>query len=429
MKDIIIEWIRSFYMHTVNGQKVFDQLAYADQSYYWAIGMFSTLLIISIAMWYFTRLFMVQLLHFVADRSRITWDDHLVSNKVFRSLAHLVPLMFMEYFLSIAFYQYPKIQGFWSKLTFVLIILAVMITVNRALNALKDIIQENERLKDKPIQSYIQVGKILAIGILVILMLSIITNRTPLFFLTSLGAMAAILVLIFKDTILGFIGSIQLATNDIIRIGDWVTMDKYGADGDVEAITLSTVKIRNFDKTITTIPTYAFISDSFKNWRGMEESDGRRIKRPIQIQIHSVEFASSELMDKLKNINFFKDFVITRQLEIDKFNEENGFVGDNAKYGRRQTNLGLFRRYIEFYLKNHPMVNQEMTMMVRQLASNEHGIPLEIYCFSKTKVWEEYEDLQANIFDHIFATVHAFELSVFERPAGRDFRLEQTSEF
>lgn len=424
MKETIIEWIRRFYETKVNGQVLFNQELYENQAIYWAGGMFLALLMTSILMWYLARFFMIQVLHVIADKSTTTWDDHLVNNKVFKALAHLPSLMFMEYFLSIVFYQYPKMQGFWSKLTFVLIIYAVMVAVNRTLTSIRDIIQENDKYRDKPVQSYIQVIKIVAMGILAILMLSILTNRTPLFFLTSLGAMAAILVLIFKDTILGFIGSIQLATNDMIRIGDWVTMEKYGADGDVEEITLSTVKIRNFDKTITTIPTYAFISDSFKNWRGMEESEGRRIKRPLQIQIDTVQFASQDLLNHLKKINVLGKFLEQTEQEIRAYNEAHGFVGENAINGRRLTNLGLFRRYIEYYLMHNERVNQEMTLMVRQLSSNEHGIPLEVYCFSKSKVWEEYEALQSDIFDHIFAVVHHFELSIFERPTGRDFRIK-----
>jgi miniconductance mechanosensitive channel len=396
---------------------------YDSHNLYWALGMFFALLVVSIIMWFFARLVLVKSLHLLATKSRVTWDDFLVEHRVFRSLAHLAPLMFMEYFLSIAFYQYPRMQGFWSKLTYILIILAVMVTFIRALSALQGIITQNEKYRDKPIQSYTQVVKIIGIGILIILMLSILTNRTPLFFLTSLGAMAAILVLIFKDTILGFIGSVQLATNDIIRIGDWVTMERFGADGDVEVITLSTVKIRNFDKTITTIPTYAFISDSFKNWRGMEESDGRRIKRAVFLQISTVHFASNELIENLKEISFLKEFIEIRQIEIEQYNTQNGLIGVNAINARRMTNLGLFRRYTEYYLQHNPLVNKNMTLMVRQQDPKENGVPLEIYCFSSSKVWEEYESLQSDIFDHLFAVIPHFELSVFERPTGKDFNI------
>lgn len=424
MKDYVIDWIKSHYYQKINGETIFDSVTYEKESFLWALGMMGGVIALSLITWFLTRFFMIQVLHVVAHRSKTTWDDHLMNNRVFRSLAHLVPLMFMEYILSIALYEFPKWMAFFTKLAEVLILWAVMVTINRFLSAIHDIITEKEKYRDKPIQSYVQVGKIVSTGIMIVLMLSVVTNQSPLFFLTSLGAMTAILVLVFKDTILGFIGSIQLATNDIIRIGDWVTMEKYGADGDVEGITLSSVKIRNFDKTITTIPTYAFISDSFKNWRGMQESEGRRIKRSVQIQIDSVVFASEELIDKLKDISFFKPFVEKRQSEIAAYNEEHGLTGQNAINARRMTNLGLFRRYIEHYLQNHPLINKDMTLMVRQLSPNEHGIPLEIYCFSQSKVWEEYESLQADVFDHLFAVIHHFELSVFERPTGRDFRMQ-----
>ena len=253
-------------------------------------------------------------------------------------------------------------------------------------------------------------------------MFSVVTGKSPIFFLTSLGAISAVLLLVFRDTILGFVGSIQLAANDMIRIGDWITMEKFGADGDVEEITLATVKVRNFDKTITTIPTYSFISDSFRNWRGMEESDGRRVKRPLKIQIGSVRFASPELIEKLQKVDVLKDFITKRQTEIKKYNEENGFVGEKAINGRQQTNLGLFRKYIQYYLERREEINTNMTLMVRQLEPTEYGIPLEVYCFTKTKDWEQYEGIVADIFDHLFSVMGMFELSAFERPTGSDVK-------
>lgn len=422
MKESIIEWIRSFYTYQKNGLDVFDKINFENHTFYWTIALLLAFSIIFIAMWYFSRLVLVRLMHFLVDKTKVTWDDHLIHNRVFRSLAHLVPLMFMEYFLSTIFFAYPKMEGLWTKIVSVAIVLALLVSINRGLSALRDLIQENEKYRDKPIQSYIQVAKIVVSVFFVVAILSLVTDQSPLYFFGGMGAAAAILILVFKDTILGFIGSIQIATNDILRIGDWVTMEKYGADGEVEIISLATVKIRNFDKTITTIPTYAFISDSFKNWRGMQESDGRRIKRPIHIQIDSVKFVSPELLEKLKSIRLLSEFVPKRQKEIEDYNIDHGFVGENSINGRRQTNLGLFRRYAEYYLLNHPLVNKNMHLMVRQLESTENGMPMEIYCFSSSKVWEEYEGIQADIFDHLFAVIHHFELAVFERPTGKDFR-------
>lgn len=422
MKESIIQWIRSFYFHSKKGVEFFDDKSFDDHSIYWTTGLLIAFSIVFIAMWYFSRLILVRILHFLVDKTKVTWDDHLIQNRVFRAMAHLIPLMFLEYFLTTIFYAYPKTGGIWAKVVNIALLCAVMITVNRSLNALKDLIQESEKYKDKPIQSYIQVAKIVFSLIFTIFIMSIVTAQSPWVFFTGMGAFAAIFILVFKDTILGFIGSIQIATNDILRIGDWVTMDKFGADGEVEIISLATVKIRNFDRTITTIPTYAFVSDSFKNWRGMQESDGRRIKRPVHIQIDSVKFATPELLEKLKSIKLLADFVPKRQQEIDDYNEKHGFVGENAINGRRQTNLGLFRRYAEHYLRNHPLINQEMHLIVRQLESTENGMPLEIYCFSTSKKWEDYEGIQADIFDHLFAVIHHFELIVFERPTGKDFR-------
>jgi miniconductance mechanosensitive channel len=304
-----------------------------------------------------------------------------------------------------------------------LIIFVSIIILNRIFNAIRDIMLANEHFRDKPIQSYTQVLKIVFSGVLIITMFSVITGKSPVFFLTSLGAISAILLLIFKDTILGFVGSIQLSANNMIRIGDWITMDRFGADGDVEEINLATVKVRNFDRTITTIPTYSFISDSFKNWRGMQESDGRRIKRAIKIQIDSVKFASPEMLERLKKIHLVSEFVTMRQKEIDDYNTKNGFVGEKAINGRKQTNLGLFRKYIHYYLDHRLEINSEMPLMIRQLEPTELGVPLEVYCFTVSKEWELYEGVVADIFDHLFSVIEIFELRPFERPTGHDMRI------
>lgn len=422
MKESVIDWIRSFYFHTENGVRTFDQQAYDQHGVFWTAGMFLVLVLASFLIWMISRFVMVQILNVLVDKTRTHWDDYLVKNKFFRALAQLVPLMFMEYFLTIVFYRYPKMHGFTNKFVMICIIIVSIITINRFLSTIRDILVENEKYRDKPIQSYFQVAKIISTGILLIVMLSLLTGKSPVFFLTSIGALSAIMLLVFRDTILGFVGSLQLSANDMIRIGDWVTMDKYGADGDVEEINLATVKVRNFDKTITTIPTYSFISDSFKNWRGMQESDGRRIKRSIRINIDTVKFADDMLIERLKNILVLREFITNRQEEIRKYNEDNGFVGENAVNGRRQTNLGIFRKYIQYYLKHKVEINQEMTLIVRQLEPTDTGIPLEIYCFTKTKEWEAYEAIVSDIFDHILAIVRQFELQIFEQPSGRDMR-------
>jgi miniconductance mechanosensitive channel len=419
MRSQIIDWIKGFYdLSTSAGEK-----AYQGDLVWWTLGMFGALLIASFLVWLLSRFILIEVMHVVAGKSKTVWDDYLMNNKVFKGLALLVPLMFMEYFLSIVFFHYPEVRSGFVTLSKVLIILAVMVIVNRFFNSVRDILLDSDSLKDKPIQSYTQILKIIVSGILIIVMFSVVTGKSPVFFLTSLGAISAVLLLVFRDTILGFVGSIQLAANDMIRIGDWVTMEKFGADGAVEEINLTTVKVRNFDRTITTIPTYSFISDSFRNWRGMEESDGRRIKRSILIQISSVQFASYDLIEKLKKVSVLNDFIEGRQQEITEYNEKNGYVGENAINGRQQTNLGLFRKYVQYYLERKEEINTDMTLIVRQLQPTEHGIPLEIYCFSKSKEWAVYEEIVADIFDRLFAVINMFELSAFERPTGKDFKV------
>lgn len=422
MRSQIIDWIKDYYdLSTEGGAE-----AYKGDLIWWTLGLFGALVVASFLVWLISRFILIKVMHTVAGKSKTVWDDHLMNNKVFKGLALLVPLMFMEYFLSIAFFHYSDVESVLVKFSKVLIIIAVIIIINRVFNAIRDIMLEVESLRDKPIQSYAQILKIFTSGILIIVLFSVITGKSPIFFLTSLGAISAILLLIFKDTILGFVGSIQLSANDMIRIGDWITMEKYGADGDVEEINLATVKVRNFDRTITTIPTYSFISDSFRNWRGMEESDGRRIKRAIKIQVSSVSFASDELIENLKKVDILNDFVTKRQSEIVNYNESKGFVGDKAVNGRQQTNLGLFRKYIQYYLELNEQINTDMTLIVRQLEPTEYGIPVEIYCFSMSKEWAIYEGIVADIFDHLFAVLEMFELAAFERPTGKDLKESMT---
>jgi len=422
MKEQIIQWIKSFYLQPVNGYNKFNKGAYLDHQLFWCIGMLAALLVACWIVWHISRFILIRVSYMFFDRTKTKWDDFLIQNKFFRALANLIPLMFIEHFLEIVFYNYANTLAFFVKFVEILIILSVILIVNRFLSALKDILMERERYKDKPIQSYIQIIKIVVTIVLVVIVISRLTGVEPGTFLASLGAASAILLLIFKDTILGFVGSLQLGANDMVRIGDWVTMEKFGADGTVEEISLATVKVRNFDRTITTIPTYSMVADAFKNWRGMTESDGRRIKRAIKINIDTVRFVDDELLTKLKAINVLHDFISQRQQEIDRYNVENGFVGENAINGRRQTNLGIFRKYIEHYLQNKVEINKEMALMVRHQEPTESGIPIEIYCFTKTKVWIEYEAIQSDIFDHILSMVHYFDLRIFEQPSGNDFR-------
>jgi miniconductance mechanosensitive channel len=423
MRDFIFDWIKSFYglSKEVGLEVLMTHPDFLSHKYFWGLGLFAGVAVLFAIIWFLTRQVLVGIVNSFAAKTKTELDDILVQNRFFSSLAHLVPLLFLDYLFGIAFFAFPQLLDFSIRVNEVLIVLVVLISLRRFLNGVGDVLSKKPSLEGKPINSYIQTVKIIVTIIFVILMLSVLTKQSPVYFLTSLGAMTAILLLVFKDTILGFVGSIQLSANDMVRIGDWVTMEKYGADGDVMEINLTTVKVQNFDKTITTIPTYSFISDSFKNWRGMEESDGRRIKRSVAVQLQSVKFADKVLIEKLSKVKLLSEFIEKRQEEIKQYNDENG-LDESQLNARKQTNLGLFRRYLEYYLSNHEGINTEMTLMVRQLPPSPTGVPIELYCFTRTKEWMKYEVVMADIFDHIFAVVTEFELTLFENPAGKDIR-------
>ena len=358
----------------------------------------------------------------IAAKSKTNFDDIMVINNVPRNVAHLIPFIIAYKFIPGLFFDNIPLQEFSKKFILVIGIILTIIGVRSVLNSIKSYFKTLAYLKDKPVDSYIQVIMMFVWLTGVFAIVAIISGISFWEFIAGLGTVSAIIILVFRDTILGFVASIQVSINDMVRIGDWITFSKYGADGDVEEINLATVKVRNFDKTITTIPTYSFISDSFKNWRGMQESEGRRIKRAVYIEVDTVHFASEELINRLSKLKLLKEFIKERQTEIESYNEEHGFKGDELINARKQTNLGLFRRYIEYYLRHNVEINQGMTLMVRQLHPTDKGVPLEIYCFTNTKEWGEYEDITSDIFDHIFAIVPEFELSLFENPSGRDFQ-------
>jgi miniconductance mechanosensitive channel len=303
-------------------------------------------------------------------------------------------------------------------------VFAIVLTlwiVRSVLHSLKDYFKTLANFKDKPIDSYIQVFMIFAWVFGVFSAIAIITRIPFINFITGLGAASAIIILIFKDTILGFVASIQVSINDMVRIGDWITFEKYGADGDVIEINLATVKVQNFDKTITTIPTYALISDSFKNWRGMTNSEGRRIKRALFIKQSGVKYLSEQEVEELMGIQLINSYLKTRQQDIKSYNEAHQINKELLLNGRNLTNLGVFRKYIDVYLKKHSAINKDMMIMARQLAPTTQGIPMEIYAFSSDKRWENYEYIMSDIFDHLIAALPYFGLEVFELPSGANF--------
>lgn len=379
------------------------------------------IMLICYVIYWTTKKIVLNHVHKIAEKTKTKWDDMLVKQSFFKKLSALIPITIVLYSVSSILERYEDIIPITYSMIEVFLAIAIVRLIISFLNASHRVLETVEKYKDKPLQSYVQLSKIVIYIFFGIIIFSLVTGKTPMFFLTAMGAMSAILLLIFKDTILGFIGSIQLATNDMVRIGDWITMEKSGADGTVIEINLATIKVRNFDLTITTIPTYSMISDSFKNWRGMEESEGRRIKRALNIKISSVKFCSDSLIKELMNINLIKPYIEEKQLELKKYNEEKKLDNSKKPNGRMLTNVGVFRKYVELYLLNNDSLNTELTCMVRQLPPNEKGLPIEIYAFSKNKEWQIYEGIMADIFDHLLAIVNAFELEVFQNPTGSDF--------
>lgn len=358
---------------------------------------------------------LIIILAIVAARTKSSFDDFLVANKTAKYVAHLIPLLFVYKTVPVILKQFTYWEDFFEKGVKTYIILLSLWITRSVFNALRDYLKHKPRFKDKPIDSYIQVIMIMLWILGVVSFITILFDISKGAFLATFGSISAIIILIFRDTILGFVASISVSVNDMVRIGDWITMEKFGADGDVIEINLATVKVRNFDNTTTTIPTYSLISDSFKNWQGMQISDGRRIKRNILLKASSVRFIKDEELNYFKKIQFLSSYIDHRKAEIDNFNEVNEFDKSlSILNGRNLTNLGLFRKYITQYLQFHTGVNNDMLLMVRHLQPTEKGIPLEIYCFSKDKEWVNYEHIMADIFDHIIASVEYFDLEVFE---------------
>jgi miniconductance mechanosensitive channel len=372
------------------------------------------LMVLAYAIDYLAKKILIIGLAIVATYTKSTFDDFLVANKTAKYIAHLVPLYFISIKIPIVLDDFVYWENLFGKSVKIFIIILSLFIVRSVFNSLKDYLKTLPKYNDKPIDSYIQVIMIVLwiYALLSIILLLFDTKKSAL--LTAFGSISALIILVFRDTILGFVASIQVTVNDMVRIGDWITVDKFGADGEVEEINLATVKVRNFDNTTSTIPTYSLISDSFRNWRGMINSDGRRIKRHVLIKGATVRFVTNEELESFKRIQFVSNYIDKKKLDIDKFNMANNIDKSLNVNGRNMTNLGLFRKYIQKYIETHPGINKDMHLLVRHLQPTEKGIPLEIYCFSKDKKWENYEYIMADIFDHIIASVPYFDLELFE---------------
>ena len=359
----------------------------------------------------------------IVARTKATWDDILFEDWVLRRLCHIVPPVLIYFLLPLAFPPESGMVAFVLKLLLIYVIAVVLRFVNAFLKALHDVADQKEELQGKPLKGLMQTGQVIAFFVCIILIISILIDKSPARLLAGLGASAAILMLVFKDSIMGLVSGIQLTANDMLHVGDWISMSKYGVNGRVTEVTLNTVKVRNWDNTIVTVPPYLLISDSFQNWRPMQDSGGRRVMRSVNIDMNSVRFCTPEMLDRFRKIRLLKDYIDETERLIAESNEQAGVENDPEPVnGLHQTNLGVFRAYLERYLRSLAGINQEMMLMVRQLQPTEKGLPVELYFFAKVTEWTVYDKVQADVFDHVLAVIPEFGLRVFQNPAGSDVR-------
>ncbi|MCE5177779.1 MAG: mechanosensitive ion channel family protein [Porphyromonadaceae bacterium] len=382
--------------------------------YFNLIFLVSVVVVLVFVVQYLTRIILQTILSRSARLSKADILENLSKRRFPHFLAMIVPFSLVKGSIPIIFDQFPKTMRFMDKLADIYLIFYVIWLIMSVVNAFSDTLRTKPSLKDKPLDSYVQVVKIIFYIIGFIILFSILTGQNPTVIITGLGAASAILMLIFKDTILGFVASLQVSANDMVRIGDWITMPKYGADGDVVQITLTTVKIRNFDKTITTIPPYSLVSDSFQNWRGMVDTGGRRLKRSVFIKQSTIRFIREEEVAGLEKIQYISDYIQKKAVEINEYNSRAGADKSLLINGRNLTNMGLYRHYIDNYLRNHPDVHKELLLIVRQLQPTSKGLPLELYFFTATTDWVRYEEIVSDVFDHITAAAGYFGLELYE---------------
>jgi miniconductance mechanosensitive channel len=365
-----------------------------------------------------TKKIILRLFTKIIQRNKYQWDDILLKRKVFTRLSNIIPgiivYLFAPAFINIAWLVHRGAT--------IYILIIMLFVANSLLDAINDIYRTYPISKIRPIKGMLQVVKIIFYIIITIIIIGTLMNQNPLLMLSGIGALAAVFSFVFKDSILGFIAGIQLTSNDMLRIGDWIEMPKYGADGDVIDITLNTVKVQNFDKTIVSIPAYSLVSDSFKNWRGMTEFGGRRIKRSIYIDMNSISFCTPQMLEKFKMINYLKDYIMEKEKELGTYNKHHTSNTELLINGRHLTNIGTFRVYIQIYLSHNQHLQKGMTQLVRQLPPTENGLPIEIYAFTSETKWEIYETIQADIFDHILSIAEEFNLRIFQNPTGYDMQ-------
>ena len=387
--------------------------------------MATGLLVLLVVAWLagvLTRLVLLRVMRRIAAHTAWTWDDALFQYGVFRWLARLVPMVVIQFGLGLVPDLPGRVARIVGDVAQAFMVFFVVMAVSRTLTALESQYQQTPAGAQRPLKGLLQLSKLLLFIVGALLVIGIVTDKQVGLLLSGLGAMSAVLILIFKDTILGFVAGVQLSSNDMLRVGDWITVPGAGADGDVVDITLYTVKVRNFDQTIVTVPTWKLMSESYQNWRGMAESGGRRIKRTLNLDASSVHFLGADELVGLSRFRLLGDYLQAKQGELEAWNQQLGEAAEQPFNRRRLTNLGTFRAYVSAYLQQHPQIHHEMTCMVRQLASSPQGVPLELYCFTATTAWAEYENIQANIFDHLIALLPEFGLALYQQPSGHDLR-------
>jgi miniconductance mechanosensitive channel len=378
------------------------------------------LVIISILTNLFTAKVIFKIIVLYVKHNKYKWDDLMLKRKVFSRLCHIIPPLIAYFFVPAFSVQF---QGLMEKIILIYITIIISLVAQALLNSTNDIYNYHTISKTKSIKGIIQILQIIVFLIAAVVIISNILDKSPVIILSGIGALTAVLLIIFKDSLLGLVSGIQIATNDLLRIGDWIEMSKYEANGVVVDISLNTIKVENFDKTITNIPSYAFISDSFKNWRHMQESGGRRIKRSIYIDSTSIEFCNLKMLAKFKKVACLSSYIKTKEIELEEFNRVNNINSTTSISARRLTNIGTFREYIKQYLSSNPHIHKDMVQMVRQLEPGINGVPLEIYAFTNDTNWANYEKIQGDIFDHILSIAPEFNIRIFQSPTGYDVQM------
>jgi len=386
------------------------------------ISLFIGICVIAFIANFVTKNFILRAIEHLIYKSKTAWDDVLVKRNVLRRLSHIAPALVFYFLIPLVFEGNETVKVISQKLASIYMLIVGLLTIDAFLSVVQDIYGKFDISKQVPIRIFIQVIKVILYFLSFVVVISILAGKSPAFLIGSLGAMAAILILVFKDTILSFVAGIQLSSNKMVQVGDWIEMPKYGVDGDVIDISLTTVKVQNFDKTIVTVPPYALVTDSFKNWRGMSDAGVRRIKRAIYIDMTSVTFCDEKMINRFKKINNISQYIDDKKNELSEYNKKLNIDDSDLVNGRRMTNIGTFRAYVIAYLKEHQKISKSSTLLVRQLDPGAMGIPIEIYVFSNDTNWINYEAIQADIFDHILAIIPEFGLKVFQNPTGSDFR-------